>query len=746
MKLDREIVFSYLEEDNTQRAYFRLKPLLTVSGDAQEEAARLWPDNGALRIVPDKNEQGYFKDRMRVLGHFCIMDLTPFPPEANKIRTNKNYRPDREEKNQYILYSDTVKPIPAHTFYQVLEGSAGDFAALAQQAVTTVFMIRDADTLFGPVFKETPEHPSPAPEMTAMIYDVACPDGVSRTILCSAPAEEKKDEPQSEAVKEEPAVAHIEASPAPEKAEDAPAAAPVAEPEKTLPIGKPLEILDRTKDFSQTIEALNQPVSSGANLLTQPDEKEEEITPPPVLNGTPLLKTTVKTSVIRPKNKVQEVVANQLRVAKNDPPAEPLPAGAKLHPVENPVERACHALNAAWELPDSQQQLIDHILSMPGMAARLTPAAAGNTPLQRAMTAHLNDLEAERLSALVELDQAQGRLEAFRSNAVNSARTDAQKKLQALEEKIERCNKQLEEIKQQINALAAQRDALQDEVSSLQQEQLPKAIVSAMTRAKLTQPVRGTPLYLRPRTGEDAAVDVLATRFVKACASSGVFCDKNAAIAMLTLLTVCRRVGIACPTPAAALTLTENIVGAMGWRSGYAHQANDDQRPVLEGLCDDGTPAICLSTTGAFPVFKDVSSLCLARNMNVHTHRAAFDCDPWPILPLGALPFVPHKDAADDGAPVSITALTDGENAYDARALETLKPILDLLPPLSGKAAIEIKRFVTICAKHMDGGLPAACDWAITLWLLSHVDGNMQLINQLKPLLAEYPVSASKLS
>ena len=108
MKCDREIVFSYLEEDNTQRAYFRLMPLLTVSGDVQEEAARLWPDHGALRIVPDKNEQGYFKDRMRELGHFCIMDLTPFPPEANKIRTNKNYRPDKEEKNQYILYSDIV--------------------------------------------------------------------------------------------------------------------------------------------------------------------------------------------------------------------------------------------------------------------------------------------------------------------------------------------------------------------------------------------------------------------------------------------------------------------------------------------------------------------------------------------------------------------------------------------------------------------------------------------------------------
>ena len=116
MKYDREIVLSWLEEDNIQRAYFRLKPLLTVTGDANEEAVALWPDDGALRIVPDKNEQGYFKDRMRSLGHFCLMDLTPFPTEANKIRTNKNYRPEREEHNQYILYSDAVKPFPDHNF------------------------------------------------------------------------------------------------------------------------------------------------------------------------------------------------------------------------------------------------------------------------------------------------------------------------------------------------------------------------------------------------------------------------------------------------------------------------------------------------------------------------------------------------------------------------------------------------------------------------------------------------------
>ena len=35
MDIYRELIFSYLEEDNTQRVYFRVKPLLAASGDAQ---------------------------------------------------------------------------------------------------------------------------------------------------------------------------------------------------------------------------------------------------------------------------------------------------------------------------------------------------------------------------------------------------------------------------------------------------------------------------------------------------------------------------------------------------------------------------------------------------------------------------------------------------------------------------------------------------------------------------------------
>ena len=111
MNLDRELFLAYVEEDNTQRAYFRVHPMLTVEGPAAEEGHALWPDDGCLRIVPDRGEQHTFKDRMRQLNGWCVVDLTAFMPEANKIRTNKNYHPDRGETNHYILYSDAVHAV-----------------------------------------------------------------------------------------------------------------------------------------------------------------------------------------------------------------------------------------------------------------------------------------------------------------------------------------------------------------------------------------------------------------------------------------------------------------------------------------------------------------------------------------------------------------------------------------------------------------------------------------------------------
>ena len=120
MNFTGKTVLVFLEEDNIQRAYFRVRPLLSEDGAVDKQALAEFPDEGYLRIVPDKNEQHTFKDRMRTLCGLCVLNLKDLPPDVNKIRTNKNYSPARGENNQFIVYSDAVQAMPQDVFYQVV--------------------------------------------------------------------------------------------------------------------------------------------------------------------------------------------------------------------------------------------------------------------------------------------------------------------------------------------------------------------------------------------------------------------------------------------------------------------------------------------------------------------------------------------------------------------------------------------------------------------------------------------------
>ena len=122
MSLPGKLCVGILEEDNPLRSYFRFKPLLVEENGRYRpfQDAELYPDEGCIRIVPDKNESYYFKSRMRQNGLFSVVDLRDHPSENDKIRQNKNYRSGGEENNAYIIYSDVVHAPAAEMIYQLL--------------------------------------------------------------------------------------------------------------------------------------------------------------------------------------------------------------------------------------------------------------------------------------------------------------------------------------------------------------------------------------------------------------------------------------------------------------------------------------------------------------------------------------------------------------------------------------------------------------------------------------------------
>ena len=744
MNLDQELVFAYLEEDNVQRAYFRVRPLITCQGDIREEAVRLWPDEGCLRIVPDRAEQHTFKDRMRALGHYCAVDLRGIPTDAGKIRTNKNYRPDRGEVNQFILYSDTVKPLPEHTFFEVLSGTAEEAAALAEKAVTPLFYIRVEDTLLGPVQKRNPAPPQPAGEAAGTLVPVESPDGIQRLMLCMpSPEPTAAPVPMSKA-----------AAPAPKPAAPAapaPQAAPAAE-DAPLPLGQKLNILDEGKSFDETLQGLDQPLSKGANLLRTPEAPQSRpaLAPSAPLSGTPLYRAPLKTSVPQPKNKLQEVVSSQWRVARYEPPADSLPAGTAMRHVVNPVETACQSLRAAWEVPEAQTQLTDFILSLDGMRAKLEPKlspSGGDTPLQRVMLSRLQDLEAERLAALIQLDQAKADVETFRRNTVNAMQEKSLAACRQLDEKKAAAEQAISALQGQLNALTAQRDALQARVDELQQTELPAAAAKVMADAQLTAPVAGISLRMSSVPGVSVPGDALLDRVCAAMTASGAPMDRSESAALVALLAVSQRFGLACAAPAVAATIMQNVVSALGWLPGYAQQISAEQRPLPCVPSPDGTPAVLLTALPNYAPLPAVTKVMVARSAAHMTRNAAYDMDPWPVFPIRAAQTVAEIPAADT-APVSATslrALAEAADVTPSQIDQALAPLTGQLPPLSGSARGELYRFIAVCAGLLGGNLPAAIDWAILLWYMPGLDRNPRTVAALKPLLQEYPLSLAQL-
>ncbi|MDD3109346.1 MAG: hypothetical protein PHH32_01720, partial [Eubacteriales bacterium] len=90
MDLSGQRVLAYLQEDNTHRVLFRVRPLLSSQGLLAAEDIDAFRDQGFLRIAPDRQEQHTFKERMRELGPLCVLDLQGTAPAQGKVRPNRN--------------------------------------------------------------------------------------------------------------------------------------------------------------------------------------------------------------------------------------------------------------------------------------------------------------------------------------------------------------------------------------------------------------------------------------------------------------------------------------------------------------------------------------------------------------------------------------------------------------------------------------------------------------------------------
>jgi len=153
MILPGKLSIGFLQEDNPLKFYFRIRPLVAINDQGCEQYTNLkqdYPDDGYIRIVPDKNEIGHFKTRMRSMGNYCRVNLVKHPNENDKIRQNKNFGGEFGDKNAYIMYSDVIDHAETLDVAEVIEAAGAVESLVIPKPGTPLVMLRRDDKIEGP--------------------------------------------------------------------------------------------------------------------------------------------------------------------------------------------------------------------------------------------------------------------------------------------------------------------------------------------------------------------------------------------------------------------------------------------------------------------------------------------------------------------------------------------------------------------------------------------------------------------
>ena len=657
------IVLSFLEEDNIQRAYFRIRPLLMQEGALSQQDIDALPDEGYLRIVPDKNEQHTFKDRMRELGSLCVLDLKHIPPEAVKIRSNKNYAPQRGEKNQYIVYSDAVQAVPQQMVYEVITAEVGDKEKLSR-AGTAMCYVRSGGNIYGPVSRATgiaQDDAAQLPPDSQGLYAITMPDGAEKLFYW----------PQKEEKKE------------------------VAEP-------KAVEEEKKPEDKIEPIEARK-------------------------LSGMPLYQTAARRqNTQRAHNPLMDVVDQQMRAGRMEAPGAVLAGGVQTRQVENPMEAFKRALGALWPVQEMQRPVVEHLLSMTGVKHILDQQLAGHgaaDAVTHAMNTQIQDLEAERLSIIMQLERARKNMAEVRAEAIGKLNHEEEEKLGRIRRDIDAARADVEKINAARAQLIDERDALVAEMKACSDDAL----------------------YLAPGIGGRVELKVLCERVQRCLNHAGIDCKWDDAVHLLTLLCVSDdQVEITAPTACDALAACRALATALG--AAYAY----DEDGFASVHVQAGGDACALLASHFAHAAKAPYQRLLVNNGLDQERKMTFAAAPWPVAKFDTL-----HDWAEHAMPVCtpVTAEALRESVFRDKidppkaALKLVedmdKALCEAGAPLAYKTRRMMYLYLSAAAVHMEGGAATAIDYAVGAFILPHAKLHDVPATVLAPMLGGLPHAAA---
>lgn len=763
------VTLAYVEEDNKQRVIFRVVPLCTREGVSFHDASEDFPDEGSLRIVPDKREQSTFKERMRDISGLCAIHLVnDGAKELIKVRQNRNYAPDAGEKNKLAIYSDVVCEFAEDGCFEVVQPGQDASGALTRKVI-----IQKDKVLYGPVLKE---------EAASVSLDSLHPFGNDRFLLqniqndllgsrmiywdpeaiinwrqrrnamrrkeraeekteldaamltASAPAVEETQpdtKPQQTVVREKT----VEPRKRAEKNEKAEKKETPDKTEKTekdrvtentaLPIGTKLDILDQQLTFDQQISRLDQGIGSTANRLTMDETPSEEEEPEIIshFNGTPLVPSAkpITKSAARPES-MHHVVEQQL-FQNNEGENRSI-----YRMVENPIDSLNRCLDYVWQNADMRSQAIEKLSEnetfMRDML-QIFRRRGLNTQASAAAQEQLAEIEAERLSLLMQLDSAKQNAKQYREEAIASL----SQKLRAESEKL----------KNEIQALEKTKKKLTDETQALSQQNARQTIDFFSQNMQCMSGAGEERIMLSPVIGCHYEASELAEKLRIHMNESGYGINEDDAMGLLIYFSVNDTLCLCAATEADAARFAQVMLESFGLQSVSGTILPESYVEVVSILPEDGqrTPTVTIQSLGTESMsIYGHKTLYLATSHQIENYSTAgLPAHPIVHVPTAIKRAFGRVEDFQAVQPASLSSFMDIRSDTHPMLSEADKWFAELKARIEKEefavpraTLIDMRRFIEVATRKVRGGFLAAADSAVCHWLVPAIR-----LGQIKP-------------
>lgn len=763
------VTLAYVEEDNKQRVIFRVIPLCTREGVSFHDASEDFPDEGSLRIVPDKREQSTFKERMRDISGLCAIHLVnDGAKELIKVRQNRNYAPDAGEKNKLAIYSDVVCEFAEDGCFEVVQPGQDASGALTRKVI-----IQKDKVLYGPVLKE---------EASSASLDSLHPFGNDRFLLqniqndllgsrmiywdpeaiinwrqrrnamrrkeraeekaeldaamltASAPAVEETQpdtKPQQTVVREKT----VEPRKRAEKNEKAEKKETPDKTEKTekdrvtentaLPIGTKLDILDQQLTFDQQISRLDQGIGSTANRLTMDETPSEEEEPEIIshFNGTPLVPSAkpITKSAARPES-MHHVVEQQL-FQNNEGENRSI-----YRMVENPIDSLNRCLDYVWQNADMRSQAIEKLSEnetfMRDML-QIFRRRGLNTQASAAAQEQLAEIEAERLSLLMQLDSAKQNAKQYREEAIASL----SQKLRAESEKL----------KNEIQSLEKTKKKLTDETQALSQQNARQTIDFFSQNMQCMSGAGEERIMLSPVIGCHYETSELAEKLRVHMNESGYGINEDDAMGLLIYFSINDTLCLCAATEADAARFAQVMLESFGLQSVSGTILPESYVEVVSILPEDGqrTPTVTIQYLGTESMsIYGHKTLYLATSHQIENYSTAgLPAHPIVHVPTAIKRAFGRVEDFQAVQPASLSSFMDIRSDTHPMLSEADKWFAELKARIEKEefavpraTLIDMRRFIEVATRKVRGGFLAAADSAVCHWLVPAIR-----LGQIKP-------------